>query len=215
MAKRTVYVIDDEEPIRKALKLMLTVQGHAVTLFNSGPSLLDVVDALVPGCLLLDVRMPEMDGIEVQQRLADRGAAHPVVVMTGHGDLAVAVAALQNGAVAFVEKPFTKSALLQALSVAFLKLEDAEGYVSHLAAATAAVERLRADDRAVLGKLAAGRSNEKIAAELGLSPAMVEVRRARLLVELGAEHVSDLLRIAFAAGLGSTSEGYATLPRDA
>ena len=214
MARRTVYVVDDEEPIRGALRLMLTVQGYAVTMFNSGPSLLGVVDALVPGCLLLDVRMPEMDGIEVQRHLAERGAGLPVVVMTGHGDLGVAVAAMQNGAISFVEKPFTKSVLQQALGSAFLKLEDPAGYMRHRDGAAAAVAALGEDERAVLVRLAAGRSNAKIAAELGLSPAIVEVRRARLLAELGAEHVSDLLRVAFAAGLGSTAEGYATLPRD-
>lgn len=213
MAKRTVYVVDDEEPIRRSLKLMLTVQGFATALFDSGPALLDVVDALVAGVVLLDVRMPEMDGIEVQRHLSGRRDDMPMVVMTGHGDVAVAIAALQNGAVAFIEKPFTKATLAAALEMAFLKVEDAEGYEQRRATAADAVNALAEEDRAILSRLAAGRSNDAIAGELGITAASVEVRRARLLAELGAESFSELLRLAFAGGLGPT--GYATLPKDA
>ena len=213
MPKRTIYVVDDEEPIRRALKLMLTIQGHSTTLFDSGPALLGVVDSLVPGVVLLDVRMPEMDGIEVQRLLAPRRADMPVVVMTGHGDVAVAVAALQNGAVAFIEKPFNKATLKAALDSAFLRLEDPQAYQRQCDQLADAVRALGQDDLAVLGALASGRSNEAISNELGIAPASVEVRRARLLAELAADSFSDLLRMAFAAGLGP--EGYATLPKDA
>ena len=198
--KRTVYVVDDEDPIRRALRLMLTVQGYSVTLFSSGPSFLDVAESLVPGCLLLDVRMPEMDGIEVQRALIARRPALPVVVMTGHGDVTVAVAALQHGAVSFVEKPFNKTSLVDALGAAFLKLEDPDGYAAMEAKQAARVAALAAEDRAVLAGLAAGRANDHIAAELGISPTLVEARRARVQSELGLESLGDLLRLAFAAG---------------
>lgn len=203
MSNRMVYVLDDEEPIRRSLGLMLRVQGYGVTLFETGPALLGVANALVPGCLLLDVRMPEMDGIEVQRRLAAENIVLPVVVMTGHGDLAVAVSALQGGAVAFIEKPFAKVTLEGALEVAFLKLEDPEGYTRHLDGAAARLEALPEEDRAILAELARGRSNEAIAAELGLSGPAVELRRARLLADLEVDNVSDLVRIAYAAGLGN------------
>ena len=206
MTKRIVYVVDDEEPIRRSLRLMLGVQGYAVTLFESGPALLGVADALMPGCVLLDVRMPGMDGIEVQRRLAARPSDLPVVVMTGHGDLSIAVSALQSGAVAFVEKPFTKATLNQALATAFLKLEDPHGYRGHSEAAAARVGALGDEERAVLAQLAAGRSNDAIAAELGIAAAAVEIRRARLLTELGAESLSDVLRLAFAAGYGPATD---------
>ncbi len=206
MTKRIVYVVDDEEPIRRSLKLMLSVQGYAVTLFESGPALLGVVDALMPGCVLLDVRMPEMDGIEVQRHLAAQPEGLPVVVMTGHGDLTIAVSALQSGAVSFVEKPFTRATLSQALATAFLKLEDPAGYRGNCEAAAARVGALGEEERAVLAELAAGRSNEAIAAELGIAAAAVEIRRARLLTELGADSLSDALRFAFAAGYGPASE---------
>lgn len=201
MARRTVHVVDDEEPVRRSLALMLKVSGYAVSTFDSGASLLDAAEALVPGALLLDIRMPDVDGIEVQRHLADRGIGLPVVVMTGHGDLAVAAAALQGGAVAFLEKPFAKSALIDALDLAFLRLEDPQGYDRQRSSAAAAVRGLGEDDRALLASLAVGRSSERIAAELGISTASAEVRRARLLAELGVESVKEALGMAFAAGL--------------
>lgn len=198
--KRTVYVVDDEDPIRRALRLMLSVRGYAVTLFNSGQTFLDVCESLVPGSLLLDVRMPEMDGIEVQRRLNEKRPDLPVIVMTGHGDLNVALAALQNGAVSFVEKPFSKSHLGEALRKAFLKLEDPDGFAEMNGLTAALVARLAEEDRAILAGIAAGRSHQDIAAELAIDPALVEARRARLLSELGLESLGDLLLVAFAAG---------------
>lgn len=202
MATRTVYVVDDEEPIRGALRMMLRVQGYSVTLFSSGPAFLETVESLVPGCLLLDVRMPDMDGIEVQRHLIARQASLPVVVMTGHGDLAVAVSALQHGAAAFVEKPFAKAVLKRALERAFLQLEDPDAFRADVEASAGRVAGLGEAERAVLARLAAGRSNEAIAADLATSVSVVEVRRARLFAALGAESVNEALTIAFDAGLG-------------
>lgn len=201
MARRNVYVVDDEEPVRRALKLMLSVSGYAVTTFESGASLLNVAEALVPGAVLLDIRMPDMNGIEIQGRLAGRGIALPIIVMTGHGDLAVACSALEHGAVAFLEKPFAKAVLTSALDDAFLKLEEPEAYDRKLAAAAAAVHGLGEEDRALLASVAAGVPNEKIAAGLGVATAVVEVRRARLFSELGVETINEALRMACAAGL--------------
>lgn len=201
MTRRTIYVVDDEEPIRSALKMMLGVQGFAVTPFASGLAFLEVVDALVPGCLLLDVRMPDMDGLEVQRRLVDRGHDLPAVMMTGHGDLGIAVSALQSGAVGFVEKPFAKATLRRAVDTAFLKLEDPIRYGELLESAKSSVDRLGDEERAVLSRLAAGRSNEAIAAELQASTAAVELRRARLFAALGIDNLNEALTMAFAAGL--------------
>ena len=201
MVKRTVYVVDDEEPVRRALKLMLSVSGYAVTTFDSGASLLNVVEALVPGVVLLDIRMPDMDGVELQGRLVGQGIALPIIIMTGHGDLAVACSALQRGAVAFLEKPFAKAMLISALDDAFLKLEEPEAYDRQLAAAAAAVHGLGEEDRALLTSMAAGLSNEKIATDLGVGTAVVEVRRARLFSELGVENINEALRMACVAGL--------------
>ncbi len=206
MGKRTVHVVDDEEPVRRSLKMMLSVNGYSVSTFDSGASLLDAADVLVPGALLLDVRMPDIDGIEVQSRLVRRRIDLPVIVMTGHGDLSLAIAALQGGAVAFLEKPFGKDLLTEALDAAFLKIEDPDAYSSRQAAASASVEALAEADRALLAGLASGRSIDAIAADLGTNGAAVEVRRARLFAELGAESVNDALRMAFAAGLGPAEQ---------
>lgn len=201
MARRCVYVVDDEEPVRRALKMMLSVSGYAVSTFDSGAALLNVAEALVPGVALLDVRMPDMDGIEIQRHLAERKVNLPIVVMTGHGDLGVASSALRGGAVAFLEKPFAKASLTQALDFAFLKLDDPDAYDRRLSADAALVHSLDDDDRNLLGKLVDGGSNEKIAAELGASAATVEVRRARLFAQLRIESLNEALRIAVAAGL--------------
>lgn len=201
MAKRTVHVVDDEEPVRRSLALMLKVSGYAVSTFDSGASLLDAAEALVPGALLLDIRMPDMDGIEVQAHLASREVDLPVVIMTGHGDLSVAAAALHAGAVAFLEKPFAKTTLIDALDSAFLRLENPEAYDRQRSEAAACVHALDEGDRSLLASLATGRSTEGIAAELGIATASVEVRRARLFSKLGVESVNHALSMAFAAGL--------------
>ncbi len=203
MTGRNVYVVDDEEPIRGALKMMLGVQGFSATLFASGRSFLDVADALVPGCVLLDLRMPDIDGIEVQRLLVDRRDDIPVVMMTGHGDLGVASTALRNGAVGFVEKPFARATLRRALDAAFLKLEDPARYEPLIAQSRQSLDALEEEDRRVLSQLAAGRSNELIAADLEVSTAAVEVRRARLFLALGIDSVNEAVTIAFAAGLRS------------
>ncbi len=202
MTRRCVYVVDDEEPIRKSCRLMLMTQGFHVTVFESGVSLLEVAEALVPGAVLLDVRMPDMDGVEVQKRLNAKGTPHPVVVMTGHADLAIAVAALQQGAVALIEKPFSKSTVNAALNTAFRKLEDPAGYRVDQVAAAASVSALDQTDKTLLASLAKGHSKETIAAQLGMSTAAVEMRRARLLSDLGAESLTEAVSLAVAAGLG-------------
>jgi two-component system response regulator FixJ len=201
MAKRTVHIVDDEEPVRRSLALMLKVSGYSVSTFQSGAALLEAAEALVPGALLLDIRMPDMDGIEVQTELALRKVGLPVVVMTGHGDLSVAAAALQGGAVAFLEKPFAKPALVDALETAFLRLEDREAYDRRRSAAAAAVHALSEADRVLLATLARGGSSERIAAERGISTASAEIRRARLFAALGTENLNEALGMAFAAGL--------------
>ena len=201
MSKRCVYVVDDEEPIRRSLRLMLTVEGYAVTLFDSGVSLLDAIDGLVPGSLLLDLRMPGKDGLEVQQEITSRGIGLPTVVMTGHGDLSVAIAALRNGAVAFLEKPFTRVAAVEALATAFLKLEQPDVYDRQLTEAAQAVASLAEDERSVLGHLAAGRSHETIGADLSLSLDDLESLRLRILSKLSVGDIKDAIAIALAAGL--------------
>jgi two-component system, LuxR family, response regulator FixJ len=203
MTKRIVYVVDDEEPIRRSSQLMLRTQGYDVFPFDGGVAFLAALASLRPGCVLLDIRMPELDGLEVQQRAAQAGADLPIVIMSGHGDLSVAVQAMQNGAIAFVEKPFARAILQPALQLAFLKLEEPERYAAYLAASREKVAALEPTERAVLAQLARGRSNEMIASELGLGTAKIEMARARLFSATGIESTTDALRLAFAAGMGA------------
>jgi two-component system response regulator FixJ len=205
MSARIVYVVDDEAPIRGALKMMLAIRGYDVTPFAAGPDFLDGVDSLAPGCLLLDLRLPGMDGIEVQHRLSRRRSDMPVVMMTGHGDIEIAVAALRAGAVTLIEKPFAKAALRRALDKAFLKLEDPAQYEALIAASRSTVARLESEDRAMLAQLAAGRSNEAIAGALRMTPSQVEIRRARLFELLGIGSVNEAVTIAAACGLERSS----------
>jgi len=204
--KRRVYVVDDEEPIRRSTRLMLTVQGYEVSAFENGGSLIEVCTALQPGAVLLDMRMPGMDGLEVQRALLARSSPHSVVVMSGHGDLAVASAALRSGAVAFLEKPFARVAIDRALAAAFLKLENPAGYEAELGRARARVMSLGDGERAVLAALIQGSSNEVIAAGLGVSSQAVDARRARLFADLGVDTLPDALALAFAAGLGAMAD---------
>lgn len=202
MARR-VYVVDDEEAIRRASQLMLRVLGYQVGMFDSGLSLLDQIEVLEPGCILLDVRMPQMDGLAVQQRLNERAAPHAVVMMTGHGDSAVAIEAFDQGAAAFLEKPFSKRSLTRALELAFLRLEDPDGFSRQLEEARTLVDRLPDLDQAILQALAGGRSTEGIAADMGLATADVEMRRAAIFSSLGTATLTEALSLLHAAKLAS------------
>ena len=195
-----VYLVDDEEVIRRSLGVMLKLAGHDCIGFGSGAELLAEVDRLAPGCILLDVRMPDMDGIEVQRQLNLRGVAMPVVFMTGHGDIAVAVAALRGGASDFLEKPFERAALLAALDRARLRQGDPDGYRGLRADAAAAVARLSDGERAVLAALGQGLSNLAAAEALALEVAAVESMRAALIGKLGGRTLADAVRIAHLAG---------------
>lgn len=200
--KRTIHIVDDEDAIRRSASFMLKTSGFAVTAWASGVEFLKNVKNVEPGCILLDVRMPEMDGLEVQQMLSERGVAMPVVILTGHGDVSIAVRAMKAGAIDFIEKPFEKAVLLSAIESAFERLNDAEGRASRAADANVLIAGLTAREQDVLKGLAQGLPNKTIAYDLGISPRTVEVHRANLMTKLNVRSLSDALRIAFAAGMG-------------
>lgn len=200
--KRLIHIVDDEEAIRRSAGFMLKAAGFAVETWPSGVAFLeDVRDAAI-GCILLDVRMPGMDGLEVQHALNERGVGMPVIVLTGHGDIAIAVRAMKAGAVDFIEKPFEKAVLLAAIDTAFARLNAADGKSARKADADIAVAGLTEREREVLDGLARGLPNKTIAYDLGISPRTVEVHRANLMAKLEVRSLSDALRIAFAAGMG-------------
>lgn len=202
MDKRLVHIVDDEDAIRRSAGFMLKASGFAVESWASGVTFLKEVRHAPTGCILLDVRMPEMDGLKVQQQLNERGVALPVIMLTGHADISVAVCAMKAGAIDFVEKPFEKARLLAAIENAFSWLHDENGRADCAAEASRIIGGLRARERDVLKGLAEGLTNKTIAYNLGISPGTVEVHRANLVNKLGVRSLSDALRLAFAAGLG-------------
>lgn len=199
MAKRLVYVVDDEEPIRRSACLLLKVSGFAPDPYPDGRAFIEVESTLDPGCVLLDIRMPMLDGIAVQRLLAERQSAHATVIMTGHGDATAAVAALDAGAVTFIEKPFSKAQLVPAVEFAFRKIEQPELYQAELAAARERVGSLADRERAVLSMLAQDLSSQQIATTLRLSSAETDLSRALILQQLDVESIPAALTIAFAA----------------
>jgi two-component system response regulator FixJ len=203
--KRTIHLVDDEDSIRRSAGFMLRTAGFAVETYASGIDFLKVAPRAEPGCILLDVRMPGMDGLEVQAALRDSGVALPVIVLTGHGDVGIAIRAMKGGAIDFIEKPFEKAELLAAIDVAMAWLDSADKRLDQGAAAKVRIAALTARERDVLEGLARGLPNKTIAYDLDISPRTVEVHRANLMTKLDVRSLSEALRIAFAAGLPSSS----------
>jgi two-component system response regulator FixJ len=201
--RRLIHIIDDEDAIRRSAGFMLKTSGFAVETWESGVAFLKEVRHAPAGAILLDVRMPEMDGLEVQQALNERGVTMPVIVLTGHGDISIAVRAMKAGAVDFIEKPFEKAVLLNAIEAAFERLDNANESSVRAEEASVIIQGLTARERDVLEGLAQGLPNKTIAYDLGISPRTVEVHRANLMTKLNVRSLSDALRIAFAAGLGT------------
>jgi two-component system response regulator FixJ len=201
-----VHVVDDEEPVRRSIAFLLKSAGYTVQLWESGIAFLREARSVQPGCILLDIRMPEMEGLEVQEKLTELGVTLPVIVLTGHGDISQAVRAMRAGAVDFLEKPFDRDKLLDTIAVAYGQLRDAAAHKEQGQDARAQIEALTAREREVLAGLACGYPNKTIAYDLNISPRTVEVHRANLMTKLGVSNFADALRIAFAAGLGNDGE---------
>jgi len=197
-----VHVIDDEESVRRGASFFLKTSGYAVRTWESGVGFLKEVRHVENGCVLLDIGMPEMDGLEVQQQLNARGVTMPVIVLTGHGDIAMAVKAMKAGAVDFLEKPFETEALEEAIRRAFERLAAESKVIVRAADAEVALGVLSEREREVLEGLAQGHPNKAIAYYLGISPRTVEVHRANIMAKLQSRSLSGVLRIAFAAGMG-------------
>ena len=180
---------------------MLRTSGFDTRTYQSGVEFLKDVKHADAGCVLLDVRMPVVDGLEVQRELNDRGIALPVIVLTGHGDISIAVQAMKAGAIDFLEKPFEKAQLLVALDAGFAKLERREDAAVSAHDAEVRIAALTAREQDVLRGLARGHPNKTIAYDLGISPRTVEVHRANLMTKLEVRSLSEALRVAFAAGI--------------
>ncbi len=197
VANPVVHIVDDDEAVRRSLAFMLSSAGLAVRVYDSAGAFLDGLDDLQCGCLITDVRMPEMTGLELLQRIKQRAPCLPAIVITGHGDVPLAVEAMKAGAIDFIEKPFDENAILDAVNAALE--QSGEGEDGDLAAVTARIASLSERERQVLDGLVAGHPNKVIAATLGISPRTVEVYRANLMAKMHAKSLSELIRMAILA----------------
>jgi len=196
-----VHLIDDDEGVRQAVAFLLSSAGLAVRVHESAVAFLDALPSLQPGCIVSDVRMPGMDGLELQRRLKSLGVTLPMIIMTGHADVSLAVEAMKAGAVDFIEKPFDDELILSAIRAA-LDLYDKTGYrETEIAQTQAKLKSLSTREREVLDGLLAGHPNKTIAYDLGLSARTVEVHRASLMTKMGATSLSELVRMSLVAGL--------------
>lgn len=200
---KLVHIVDDEESIRRSLDFLLRAAGFRTERWEDGEAFLKDADKTESACVLLDVRMPGMDGLQVQAEMAGRGFNMPVVVLTGHGDISTAVRAMQGGAVDFLEKPFNRERLLQALESGFAQIEDREAARKREDWAKTEVAKLTDREKEVLEGLACGYPNKTIAYDLGISSRTVEVYRANVMSKFEVSNFADALRVAFAAGMGS------------
>ena len=199
MPDGVVHIVDDDEAVRQSLAFLLGSAGLTVRLYDSASAFLAGLSAVKNGCLVTDVRMPDMTGIELLQQLRAKACKLPAIVITGHGDVALAVEAMKAGAVDFIEKPFDETAILNAVQSALNRDSNAEGSDAGVVAGKLAT--LSERERQVLEGLVAGHSNKTVAHDLGISPRTVEVYRANLMTKMGARSLSELIRMAIIAGV--------------
>lgn len=203
-----VHIIDDDPQVRGATSFLLRSLGYATQIYADGMEFLQ--DAhLDQGCILLDLRMPRLSGLQVQEELARRGVSLPVVVLSGHGDVATAVEAMRLGALDFIEKPYDEQRLLSVIQKAVYVNASSHRAASARAEALGQIEQLSPREKQVMQGVLGGFSNKLIARRLDLSPRTVEMYRANMMEKLGAECVSEVVRVALDAGMQplSTPEG--------
>jgi len=195
-----VHVIDDDAEVRQSLAFLLGTVGFAVRLHESASAFLRVLPEVRDGCIVTDVRMPGIDGIELQRRLRAEGIALPVIVMTGHGDIALAVEAMKAGAIDFIEKPFDEEVLVTAIKAALARRAGDRARDAQGAEVRERMKLLSQRERQVLDGLVAGKPNKIIAHDLGISARTVEIYRANVMTKMQADSLSALVRMALLEG---------------
>ena len=199
--KSVVHVIDDDDAARDALRFLLEAAKLTARTYESATSFLSRLPDLEPGCIVTDVRMPEISGIELLQRLRSNTVKLPVIVITGHGDIALAVEAMKLGAMDFFEKPYDDEALLDAIKSALARREDESRHESTKTEIKSRIAELSGRERQVLEGLVAGQPNKNIAFDLKISPRTVEIYRANVMTKMKASSLSELVRMALLAGI--------------
>jgi len=194
MSDSVVHLIDDDEAVRRAVSFLLSTAGFAVKVYESAILFLEKCSSHSTGCIVSDVRMPGMDGLQLLRRLKEVGIGMPVVILTGHADVALAVEAMKAGATDFIEKPFSDDVLLDAISSALVRHSGnlSESETSQVRARLASLTQR---EREVLDGLLAGHPNKTIAYDLGLSPRTVEIHRANVMTKMSASSLSELVRM--------------------
>lgn len=199
MAEATVHVIDDDEAMRDSLSFMLEAANYKCITYDSAIAFLEALRGLAPGCVVTDIRMPEMSGLELVRGLRERSLSLPIIVITGHADVPLAVEAMKAGVADFIEKPFDDEVFLKAVRQAMAQEADQQAARDARSEVLAKIESLSGRERDVLDGLVTGRSNKVIAFDLGISPRTIEIYRANLMTKMGAGSLSELVRMALAA----------------
>ena len=199
--KGTVYVVDDDEGVRDSLQWLLEGKDYRVRCYDSAETFLSRYDPREVACLIVDIRMGGMTGLELQDRLLERKSPLPIVFITGHGDVPMAVNTMKKGAMDFIQKPFQEDALVSLVERMLDQAKDAFTEHQHSASRDALLAKLTSREVQVLERIVAGRLNKQIADDLGISIKTVEAHRANIMEKLNANTVADLLKIA----LGSTT----------
>ncbi len=195
MAEPIIHVIDDDEAMRDSLDYLLDAASFRARTYESADVFLKALDGLEPGCIVTDIRMPHMDGLELQRRLRAAGNMTPVIVMTGHGDIALAVEAMKAGAADFIEKPFDDEVLLAAIKLALGRRQTEQRKNAKAAEVNTRLALLSERERQVLDGLVAGKPNKIIAYDLGISARTVEIYRANVMSKMQADSLSALVRM--------------------
>lgn len=195
-----IHIVDDEEPVRKSLAFLLTVSGYAVRVHESAAAFLATAKDLQNVCLVTDLRMPELSGVELLRKLREEDAMLPAIVITGHGDVPMAVEAMKAGAIDFIEKPFEDEVLLEAVGRAVAELQKRPRGKDDIAAVRQRLAQLTERERQVMAGIVAGLPNKTIAYDLDISPRTVEVHRANVMAKMNAKNLPELVRMVLAAG---------------
>ena len=195
MTDAVVYVVDDDEGARESLAFLLESADLHVETYASAPAFLAALPGARPGCVITDVRMPEMSGQELVARLAALDARLPVIMITGHGDIPMAVEAMRSGVIDFIEKPFSESRILDALKRALSAISEAPAVSGDRAQVLQRLETLSERERQVLDGVVGGHPNKVIARDLGISPRTVEIYRAKLMTKMHADNLAALVRM--------------------
>ncbi len=194
----TIFIVDDDEAVRDSLRWLLEANGYQVQAFESGEKFLESYDSSIISVLIADVRMPGMTGLELQEELIKRNAPLPIVFITGHGDVPMAVSTMKKGAVDFLEKPFNEADLREVIGHMVLQAQDKASIAEQQKNHQALIDRLTSREQQVLGRIVAGRLNKQIADDLNISIKTVEAHRANIMEKLEVTTVADLMKVALA-----------------